>query len=129
MDLISRYLRQLALEVERVLSRIPGAHDIKVPSAGRLPMLRIDVRRDQLARYGIKASKVLDAVAALGGTTVGTVFEGQIRHRLQVRLPASWRNDADRIGSIQVVDAKGLPVALKELADITHGGRTQRGRA
>ena len=111
-------LRQLALEVERVLSRIPGAHDIKVPSAGRLPMLRIDVRRDQLARYGIKASKVLDAVAALGGTTVGTVFEGQIRHRLQVRLPASWRNDADRIGSIQVIDAKGLPVALKELADI-----------
>ena len=113
-------LRQMALEVERVLSHIPGAHDIKVPSAGRLPMLRIDVKRDQLARYGIKASKVLDAVAALGGTTVGTVFEGQIRHRLQVRLPASWRNDADRIGSIQVVDAKGLPVALKELADISN---------
>jgi cobalt-zinc-cadmium resistance protein CzcA len=111
-------LRQMALEVERVLSRIPGANDIKVPSAGRLPMLRINVRRDQLARYGIKASSVLDAVAALGGTTVGTVFEGQIRHRLQVRLPASWRNDADRIGSIQVVDAKGLPVALKELAEI-----------
>ena len=84
-------LRSMALEVERVLSRIPGAHDIKVPSAGRLPMLRINVRRDQLARYGIKASDVLDAVAALGGTTVGTVFEGQIRHRLQVRLPASWR--------------------------------------
>ena len=62
-------LRQLALEVERVLARIPGGHDIKVPSAGRLPMLRINVRRDQLARYGIKASDVLDAVAALGGTT------------------------------------------------------------
>ncbi len=111
-------LRQMALEAERVISPIPGAYDIKVPSAGRLPMLRINVRRDQLARYGIKASSVLDAVAALGGTTVGTVFEGQIRHPLQVRLPASWRNDADRIGSIQVVNAKGLPVALKELAEI-----------
>ena len=52
-----------------------GANDIKKPTAGRLPMLRIKVRRDQLARYGIKASDVLDAVAALGGTTVGTVFE------------------------------------------------------
>ena len=56
-------------------------------------MLRIKVRRDQLARYGIKASDVLDSVAALGGTTVGTVFEEDKRHPLRVRLPESWRND------------------------------------
>ncbi len=68
-------LRRLSLEVERVLAGIRGAHDIKTPTAGRLPMLRIKVRRDQLARYGIKASEVLDAVASLGGTTVGTIFE------------------------------------------------------
>jgi len=111
-------LRQLAVEVVQVVSHIPGAHDIKVPSAGRLPMLRLKVRRDQLARYGIKASDVLDAVAALGGTTVGTVFEGQIRHALQIRLPASWRNDPDKIGAIRIVDTQGRPIALKDLADI-----------
>lgn len=112
-------LRQLALEVERVLARIPGARDIKVPSAGRLPMLRINVRRDQLARYGIKASDVLDAVSALGGTTVGTVFEGQIRHRMQVRLPESWRAEAEKLGTIRIVDPQGRPIALKDLADIS----------
>jgi cobalt-zinc-cadmium resistance protein CzcA len=111
-------LRQIALDVERALGRIPGAHDIKVPSAGRLPMLRIDVRRDQLAIYGIKASDVLDAVAALGGTTVGTVFEGQRRFRLQVRLPESWRNNAEKIGSILILDPKGRLIPLSELADI-----------
>ena len=84
-------LRKLSLEIERVLARVDGAHDIKNPTAGRLPMLRIDVRRDQLARYGIKASDVLDAVAALGGTTVGTVFEQDKRHPLRVRLPEAWR--------------------------------------
>src|SRR4051795_5173728 len=70
-------LRQKAAQVEKILAKIPGAQDIKSPTAGRLPMLRVSVRRDQLARYGIKASDVLDQVAALGGTTVGTVFEGQ----------------------------------------------------
>jgi cobalt-zinc-cadmium resistance protein CzcA len=113
-------LRQKAADFERVLARVPGAHDIKVPSAGRLPMLNIKVRRDQLARYGIKASDVLDVVAALGGTTVGTVFENEIRRPLQVRLPASWRNDADRIGSIRVADKMGRPIPLKDLADITN---------
>ncbi|MDR3618007.1 MAG: CusA/CzcA family heavy metal efflux RND transporter [Paludisphaera borealis] len=111
-------LRQKAAAFEKVLARIPGAHDIKVPSAGRLPMLSINVRRDQLARYGIKASDVLDVVSALGGTTVGTVFEDQYRRPLQIRLPASWRNNAERIGSIRVVDKLGRPIPLKDLADI-----------
>jgi heavy metal efflux system protein len=111
-------LRQKAGEIERVLSRIPGAKDIRTPTSGRLPMLRVAVRRDQLARYGIKASDVLDAVAALGGTTVGTVFEGQVRHPLQIRLPASWRDDPDRIAAIRVADPKGRPIALGDLADI-----------
>jgi cobalt-zinc-cadmium resistance protein CzcA len=113
-----KVLRRLSLEVERVLSQIPGAHDIKNPTAGRLPMLRIKVRRDQLARYGIKASDVLDSVAALGGTTVGTVFDDDKRHPLRVRLPESWRNDADKIGSIRVVDPQGWPIPLKDLAEI-----------
>ncbi len=111
-------LRQKAAEVERVLAKIPGARDIKSPSAGRLPMLRVSVRRDQLARYGIKANDVLDAVAALGGTTVGTLFEGQKRFAIQVRLPESWRNDPDRIGAIRITDPKGHPIMLRDLAEI-----------
>jgi heavy metal efflux system protein len=111
-------LRQKAAEVEKVLAKIPGAKDIKSPSAGRLPMLRVSVRRDQLARYGIKANDVLDSVAALGGTTVGTLFEGQKRYAIQVRLPESWRNDPDRIGSIRITDPKGRPIPLRDLAEI-----------
>jgi cobalt-zinc-cadmium resistance protein CzcA len=112
-------LRRKASEVERVLVKIPGAQDVKSPSEGRLPMLRVAVRREQLARNGIKASDVLDAVAALGGTTVGTLFEGQRRFAIQVRLPEMWRNDPDKIGSIRITDPKGRPVPLRDLADIT----------
>ena len=111
-------LREKAAQVEKILGRIRGAQDIKSPSEGRLPMLRVTVRRDQLARYGIKANDVLDAVAALGGTTVGTLFEGQKRFAIQVRLPASWRNDPEKIGSIRVTDPKGNPMPLRDLATI-----------
>ncbi len=111
-------LRRLSIEVERVLGGIAGARDIKTPSVGRLPMLRIDVKRDQLARYGIKASDVLDVVSALGGITVGTVFEDYKRHPLRVRLPESWRDDPERIGAIQIMDPKGGRIPLKDLAEI-----------
>jgi heavy metal efflux system protein len=121
-------LRTLATEIERVIAKIPGAQDIKTPTSGRLPMLRVSVRRDQLARYGIKASDVLDAVAALGGTTVGTLlgdttartgFEKNARFPIQVRLPKTWRNDPEMIRSIRVVDPKGRPISLRDLADVT----------
>jgi heavy metal efflux system protein len=122
-------LRRISLDVERVITKIPGARDVKTPTSGRLPMLRIQVRRDQLAQYGIKASDVLDAVAALGGTNAGVVFEDQkrststqvrlnARFNMRVRLPASWRNDPDRIGSIRISDPLGNPIPLKDLADI-----------
>jgi heavy metal efflux system protein len=111
-------LRQWSSEIEQALKRIPGAKDIRTPTSGRLPMLRVSVRRDQLARYGIKAADVLDAVAALGGTTVGNVFEGQVRHAIQVRLPETWRNDPDKIASIRVTDPHGRPIVLSDLADI-----------
>jgi heavy metal efflux system protein len=111
-------LRKLSLEVEHVISTIRGARDVKNPTAGRLPMLRINVRRDQLARYGIKASDVLDAVAALGGTTVGTVFEEDKRHPLRVRLPEAWREDPARMESIRVVDPQGRAIMLKDLTDM-----------
>ncbi|MFO0956032.1 MAG: CusA/CzcA family heavy metal efflux RND transporter [Isosphaeraceae bacterium] len=111
-------LRAKASEIERVIAGIPGARDIKTPTSGRLPMLRIRVKRDQLARYGIKASDVLDVVASLGGQTTGVVFEGQIRHPLQVRLPASWRNDAESIASIRIPDPMGRPIPLGDLAEV-----------
>ncbi len=111
-------LRRLSIEIERVVTAIPGAHDVKTPSVGRLPMLTINVRRDQLARYGVKAQEVLDVVASMGGVTVGTVFEDYKRHPLRVRLPESWRNDPDRLGAIQIMTPKGA-IPLKDLATIT----------
>ena len=108
----SRSCARLSLEIRtRVLTGIHGAHDVKTPTAGRLPMLRIKVRRDQLARFGIKASEVLDAVGSLGGITVGTIFEDDSAEssrspqpvagspcrrgtRCGSRLPEAWRSDA-----------------------------------
>ncbi len=111
-------LRRKSGEIERVLTLIPGARDIKTPTSGRLPMLRIAIRRDQLSRYGIRAADVLDAIAALGGTTVGTVFEtAGRRFAVQVRWPEAWRADPQKIRSIRIIDPQGRPIALRDLVD------------
>jgi cobalt-zinc-cadmium resistance protein CzcA len=113
-------LSRIATKVEGVLANVPGARDVRSPSTGRLPTLRIRVNREQLSRYGIKAQDVMDAVSSLGGKTVGTVFEGVARHPIQIRLPDSWRNDPDKIASIRLMDAQGRAIPMANLVDIKY---------
>ncbi|MCA9666627.1 MAG: efflux RND transporter permease subunit [Myxococcales bacterium] len=97
-----KLLKQKADEVVRVLKRIQGAADVKAEQTQGLPMLRVRVDRKAIARYGINAEDVLAVVAAVGGTSAGTVIEGQKRFSLQVRFSADVRRDLKQIGSLRV---------------------------
>jgi cobalt-zinc-cadmium resistance protein CzcA len=111
-------LRQKAEEVVKVVSKVPGAADVSAEQTGGLPYLRVVVRRDAVARYGVNARDVLDAVAAVGGKVVGTVYEGQRRVPVQVRFGPNWRDDLEKIRQVKVADAKGRPVPLEQLAEL-----------
>jgi len=118
-------LRQKADEIVRVVLQVKGAADVKAEQTGGLPYLRVEVRRDQIARYGINARDVLDAVETIGGKEVGQVLEGQKRFALQVRFQASDRNALDKIGNLKVADPQGRLIPLSQLADL----RTEEGPA
>ena len=81
-------LERLGAEITRVVAQIPGAADAKLEQTGGLPYLRIRIKRDEIARYGINASQVLDVVQTMGGREVGEVLEGQRRFALQARFIA-----------------------------------------
>jgi cobalt-zinc-cadmium resistance protein CzcA len=111
-------LREKAEEVVRVLSTVPGSADVQAEQTGGLPYLRIIVDRAKVARFGINAKEVLDAVGAVGGQDVGQVFEGQRRIPIQVRIGPKWRNELDKIRRIKISDPKGRQIPLEELTEI-----------
>ena len=122
-------LRTKADEIVQVLSRISGASDVKAEQIAGLPYLRIRIRRDQIARYGINASQVLDAVEVLGGKVMGQVLEGQRRFFLQVRFSEPDRNNPETIQNIKVADSQGRLIPISQLADIeTEEGPAQISR-
>ncbi|MCA9249117.1 MAG: efflux RND transporter permease subunit, partial [Planctomycetales bacterium] len=88
-------LSRTADEIVRVMQQVPGAADVRAEQLGGMAYLRVKVKRDQIARYGINARDVLDAVAIIGGHEVGQVFEGQQRFTLQVRLGSAWRDNVE----------------------------------
>ncbi|HEY7326091.1 MAG TPA: CusA/CzcA family heavy metal efflux RND transporter [Gemmataceae bacterium] len=100
------------------LRKVPGAQDITVRPITGLPYLRVIVDRARIARYGINATRVLDAVQALGGVTIGQVVVNQRRFDLQVRYGPTYRNDIDSIRKLKIGDVKGRMIPLEDLADI-----------
>lgn len=111
-------LRRAGTEIVGVVSQVPGAADVKLEQTTGLPYLRVRIRRDEIARYGINASQVLDTIRAIGGRPVGEVLEGQRRFLMQVRFMEDHRANVEAIGNIKVADSRGRMIPLSQLADI-----------
>ena len=111
-------LKEKGAEIERVVKQIPGAADVSTEQITGLPVLRVEVDRDALARYGIPARQVLDYVKAVGGIKVGEVLEPDRRFPLVVRLPMSYRDDPRALEKILIPTASGQRLPLTRLAHV-----------
>jgi heavy metal efflux system protein len=106
-------------EIARILQTVAGAADVKLEQTTGLPSVRVKVDRDRCARYGISVGDVLDTVeAARSGKVVGTVFEGQRRFGLVVRLTDDATRTLDSFGNVPVATPSGVNIPLSQLADI-----------
>jgi cobalt-zinc-cadmium resistance protein CzcA len=111
-------LERIAQATVGVLSKVPGAADVKAEQTAGLPVMRIRIDRRAIARYGMNASEVLEVVSTVGGREVGIVLEGQRRFALTVRFDPSARDSVDKIKALKVRAPSGALVPMSELADI-----------
>jgi cobalt-zinc-cadmium resistance protein CzcA len=109
-------LKEKAAEVEKAIKAVPGAADVSTEQITGLPILRLQVDRAALARFGVPADRVLDAVRSVGGLRVGEVVEPDRRFPLVVRLPESLRDDPSALERILVPTASGERLPLTRLA-------------
>jgi cobalt-zinc-cadmium resistance protein CzcA len=113
-------LRETGGAIGRVLGRIPGAADVRVEQVEGLPVMRVQVDRQQIARYGIDAADVLAAVEAAGaGKVIGTVFEGQRRFGLAVRLARPASDDLSAFDNLPIAAPDSRLIPLTQLARVT----------
>ncbi len=111
-------LKAKAREIEGVMRAVRGAADVVTEQVTGQPILQIEVDRDAIARHGIPARDVLDAIEALGTREVGTIQEGDRRFPITVRLDERYRADAASVGQILIGTEGGDRVGLAALAHI-----------
>lgn len=112
-------LRASAQEVQDAMSRVPGVVDLQVEPQVEISQVRLRVKRDEAARYGLAPGDVARLLeTAYKGRAVSTVLDGEKSFSLVVWYDAASRSDPSVIGQTILDTPSGRKVALSQVADV-----------
>ena len=101
-------IQRKAFEIEKIVKGIDGATGVSASRVQGKPYLNIKVDRQAMARYGLGAKDVMDAVEiSIGGKNVSTTIEGRERFPIQIRVERGERDDIEKLGRILVAARTG----------------------
>lgn len=113
-------LRAKALEVERVMRTVQGVVDLQVEKQVLIPEARIQIKRDQAQKYGLRVGTVVEALeTAFYGKTVGQVLDGQRTYDMVVRFDDPYRTKFDVLKLTLLDTPNGAKIPLSTVAEVT----------
>ncbi|WP_257866465.1 efflux RND transporter permease subunit [Flavobacterium sp. J372] len=106
-------------EVMGLIQGVPGVTDARAERVAGLPQITVKYNKDKLALYGLNVGD-MNRVVRMGfaGEAAGTVYEGEKRFDLVVRLAEDKRQDINNLKSLYVTLPSGSQIPLEQVADI-----------
>jgi Cu(I)/Ag(I) efflux system membrane protein CusA/SilA len=112
-------IERVASDVEAALRNVPGTRSAFAERAAGGYFVDLDLKRDEIARYGLSVGAVQDVImSAIGGENVTTTIEGRARFPVNVRYPRGLRDDLETLGRVLVMTPSGAQVPLAQLAEV-----------
>jgi CzcA family heavy metal efflux pump len=109
---------RVGAQIVDVLRHLPGSGDVRLTVPPRQVELRVELRPDQMAVYGLQASDVLQTVnAAYHGSVAAVLNQADRSLPVAVRIAAAGA-DPDAIGSLLVRGRDGAVTPLSAVARI-----------
>ncbi|MCS7073834.1 MAG: efflux RND transporter permease subunit, partial [Bacteroidia bacterium] len=112
-------LAGIAEKMGNLIRSVEGAEDIAIEQVTGLPQIIVRLNRERIARYHLTIEHV-NQVLRMGfaGEIAGTVYEGEKRFGLVVRLHGTGRQSIEDVRRIYIPIGNGKQVPLEEVADI-----------
>lgn len=114
-------LAQKAEEIGKIVAKVEGVADMKVEATSGQPQITIRYNRNKIAQYGLQINDLNNLIeTAFAGGIAGTIFEGEKRFDLVVRLKEELRQDLNNVKNLFVTLPSGTQIPLKEVAEISY---------
>jgi cobalt-zinc-cadmium resistance protein CzcA len=117
-------LEQMAHTAEKIISNVQGASETQMEILSGAQELQIRIDRREAARYGVNVSDIQEVIETLyGSKQLSEMLLGEERFAIALRLPATLRNDPERLRALQIKTPQGEIIRLDQVAEIkTVGG-------
>lgn len=114
-------MQKTANAIARSLDKIPGTADLQVPHTDGLPVLQVNVKRNEAHRLGVNVADIFDLVSiAIGGSKAGVLLQGDRSFDLLVRLSENLRQDLTALENLPMPlpSQNAGTIPLKEVAQL-----------
>ena len=112
-------IEQIGTHLEMILKDIRGTRSIYAERVAGGYFIDFDLKREQLARYGLSVEDAQTVImSAIGGENVTTTVEGRERYPVNVRYARELRDDVEKLQRVLVPTRSGQQIPLAQLAQI-----------
>ena len=112
-------IQSIGQEIERTLAQVPGTRSVFAERTSGGYFLDFDLKRDELARYGLTIDDVQGYImSAVGGENVTTTVEGRERYGVNVRYFRDFRTSEAALDRVLVATPSGQQIPMAQLAQI-----------
>lgn len=112
-------IEKLGEQVENALRQVQGTRNVIAERTGTGYFIDFNLRRRDLARYGLSVRDAEEMIAsAIGGDVVTTTVEGRERYPVSVRYAPDFRDSLEKLRRVLVATPSGAQVPLALLADL-----------
>ena len=106
-------------QIKASVQDVEGVADLNVEQQVERPQLKIEPKREMLAKYGITPPEFAEIVnVMLAGEIVSQVYEGNKSFDLTLKVDDDYRTTTERIRNL-IVDAGGRKIPFSYIAEIS----------
>ncbi len=112
-------IEEIGTHIEMILRGVSGTRSVYAERAAGGFFLDFDLKREELARYGLSVEEAqMVIMTAIGGQEITTTIEGRERYTVNVRYPRELRDDVDKLRRVLVPTPSGQQIPLEQIAEI-----------
>ena len=112
-------LKVYAEKLGEISKKIEGAQNIYVEPVSGMPQIVISYKREAMSQFGLNVNDVNNVVnTAFAGQSTGSVFEGEKKFDLVVRLDGNQRKNVEDVNNLLISTPSGIDLPLSSVANV-----------
>jgi cobalt-zinc-cadmium resistance protein CzcA len=113
-------LAQEANKLAKVIQGVRGTTGLYVEKVVGLPQIVVNFDREKIAQFDLSIAEANHVLStAFAGKEAGTIYEGDRRYQLVLRLSQEHRQNIENVRNLFITNAKGEQIPLSQIADIS----------